>query len=76
MLKERVLNLQRQISEQKLHVEDWKRKKVILEAERLLVEEQLHTVQTQVDVEGKARVDCEEGLQRQLIENHNFVLQH
>ena len=37
---------------------------VILEAERLLVEEQVHALQTQVDVERKARVDCEEGLQR------------
>ena len=35
-------------------------------------------VQTHVDVERKARVDCEEGLQRQkttLIENHNLALQ-
>ena len=44
----------------------------------LLVEEQLHALQILVDVERKARVDCEEGLQRQkttLIENHNLALQ-
>ena len=37
----------------------------------------MHALQTQVDVERKARVDCEEGLQRQkvtLIENHNLLL--
>ena len=35
---------------------------VFLKAEQLLVEEQVHALQTQVDVERKARVDCEEGI--------------
>ncbi len=77
LLKERVLNLQREISDRQLHVEAVPRLEeriVFLEVKQLLVEERLQVLETQVDVERKARVDCEEGLERHktaLIENHN-----
>jgi len=81
LLKEQVLNLQRQISDQQLYVQAVPRLEeriASIEAERFSIEERLHALQIEADLERQGRLDCEEGVERQkltLIEEHNLVLQ-
>jgi len=80
LLKERVLNLQREINDQQSHVEAVLRLQeriASIEAERFLVQERVQVLQIEFDLERKARLECEEGLERQknmLIEQHNLAL--